>query len=65
MQKSRKKKKAVGKTDGFQRIKEKILEPINPRDISIKAQDKFNIFKNTRFAHYNDFQWELLLNKYN
>lgn len=46
-------------------IKEKILEPINPRDISIKAQDRFNIFKNTRFAHYNDFQWELLLNKYN
>lgn len=46
-------------------IKEKILEPINPRDISIKAQDRFNIFKHTRFAHYNDFQWELLLNKYN
>jgi len=46
-------------------IKEKILEPINPRDISVKAQDKFNIFKNTRFAHYNNFQWESLLKKYN
>ena len=46
-------------------IRKKILEPINPRDISIKAQDRFNIFKNTRFMQYNDFQWESLLNKYN
>lgn len=46
-------------------IKEKIFEPINPRDISIEAKDKFNTFKNTRFMQYNDFQWESLLNKYN
>lgn len=46
-------------------IKEKIFEPINPRDISIEAKNKFNTFKNTRFMQYNDFQWESLLNKYN
>ena len=46
-------------------IKEKIFEPINTRDISIEAKNKFNTFKNTRFMQYNDFQWESLLNKYN
>lgn len=43
-------------------IKEKILEPINPRDISIEAKEKFAFFKNNRIAH--DSQWKTLLSKY-
>lgn len=45
-------------------IKAKILEPINPRDISVEAKKKFNFFKNTRLANYNEHQWVLLLSKY-
>ena len=29
----------------------KIFEPINPRDISIEAKEKFEFFKNNRLAH--------------
>ena len=44
-------------------IKEKIFEPINPRDISIEAKEKFEFFKNNRLAH--DSHYKSLLNKYN
>lgn len=43
-------------------IKEKIFEPINPRDISIEAKEKFEFFKNNRLAH--DSHYKSLLNKY-
>ena len=44
-------------------IKEKIFEPINPREISIEAKEKFEFFKNNRLAH--DSHYKSLLNKYN
>lgn len=44
-------------------IKEKIFEPINPRDISIEAKEKFEFFKNNRLAHNSHYK--SLLNKYN
>lgn len=45
-------------------IKAKMLEPINPRDISIRAKIKVDAFKHSRLMQYNDTQWNILLNKY-
>ena len=44
-------------------IKDIIYSPINPRDISIEAKEKFEFFKNNRLAH--DSHYKSLLNKYN
>ncbi len=45
-------------------IKAKMLEPINPRDISVRAKIKVDTFKHSRLMQYNDTQWNILLNKY-
>lgn len=45
-------------------IKAKMLEPINPGDISVRAKKKFDAFKHSRLTQYNDTQWNILLNKY-
>lgn len=45
-------------------IKAKMLEPINPRDISVRAKIKVDAFKHSRLMQYNDTQWNILLNKY-
>lgn len=45
-------------------IKEKIFEPINPRDISISGKHKFDIFKASRLKDFNDDRWKMLLNDY-
>ena len=55
--------KLINKSIVKDSIKEKIFEPINPRDISIEAKEKFEFFKNNRLAH--DSHYKSLLNKYN
>lgn len=45
-------------------INAKMLEPINPRDISVRAKIKVDAFKHSRLMQYNDTQWNILLNKY-
>lgn len=44
-------------------IKEKILEPINPRDISIEGNDKFEKSIRSRPQH-SPKEWDILLKKY-
>lgn len=57
------KKKLINEYIIDNNIKEKIFEPINPREISIEAKEKFEFFKNNRLAH--DSHYKSLLNKYN